>query len=80
MTTLGMGGDEMAEIADIIVDVLSATSPAAITNADGSTKTSKARFELTAATADAARSRVDELLSAYRLYPQIDLDIATTPV
>jgi len=70
-----MGGDEMTEIADIVVDVLSATSPATITNDDGTTRNSKARFELPAATAAAARARVDDLLSSYRLYPQIDLDI-----
>jgi glycine hydroxymethyltransferase len=76
-TTLGMGGNEMTEIADIVVDVLAATSPATITNDDGTTKDSKARFELPAEIAAAARARVDDLLSSYRLYPEIDLDIDT---
>jgi glycine hydroxymethyltransferase len=76
-TTLGMGGNEMTEIADIVVDVLAATSPATITNDDGTTKDSKARFDLPAEIAAAARARVDDLLSSYRLYPEIDLDIDT---
>ena len=77
-TTLGMGADEMAEIADIVVSVLSDVSPATITNDDGTTKPSKARFELADATAERARKRVDDLLSAYRLYPQLTVDIEPT--
>jgi glycine hydroxymethyltransferase len=76
-TTLGMGGDEMAEIADIVVAVLSATSPATITDDDGTTRNSRARFDLPEAAAEGARARVSDLLSAYRLYPQIDLDVET---
>jgi glycine hydroxymethyltransferase len=75
VTTLGMGTDDMAEIADILVAVLSDVTPATITDASGSTKVSKAKFNLPDATAEAARKRVSDLLSQYRLYPEIDLDI-----
>jgi glycine hydroxymethyltransferase len=75
VTTLGMGPDEMAEIADIVVSVLSDVTPVTITDAGGTSKLSKAKFNLPEATADAARKRVSDLLSQYRLYPEIDLDI-----
>jgi glycine hydroxymethyltransferase len=75
VTTLGMGPDEMAEIADILVGVLSDVTPATITDASGSSKVSKAKFNLPDATAEAASKRVSDLLSQYRLYPQIDLDV-----
>jgi glycine hydroxymethyltransferase len=74
VTTLGMGPGEMAEIADVIVGVLSEVTPTTITDSGGSTKVSKAKFELPDAVADAARKRVADLLAQYRLYPEIDLE------
>jgi glycine hydroxymethyltransferase len=75
VTTLGMGPDEMVEIADILVGVLSEVTPVTTTDDSGATKVSKAKFNLPDAAAEAARKRVGDLLSQYRLYPEIDLEI-----
>jgi glycine hydroxymethyltransferase len=63
-TTLGMGADEMREIASIMHGVLVATEPDA---------TSKARFQLSDQVRDGAHKRVADLLAAYPLYPEIAL-------
>ncbi|HZD00577.1 MAG TPA: glycine hydroxymethyltransferase [Actinomycetes bacterium] len=63
-TTLGMGTDEMREIASIMHGVLAATGP---------DPSSKARFQLLDQVRDGARKRVGDLLAAYRLYPEIAL-------
>lgn len=64
VTTLGMGVEEMREIAEVIHDVLEATEPDAV---------SKARYQLPDRVRDKARQRVSNLLSSYPLYPQIQL-------
>ena len=69
LTTLGLGPDELDEVADIIATVLQATAAA-------STKSgapSQARYELEAAVADASRTRCADLLAEFPLYPTIDL-------
>jgi len=71
MTTLGMGMEEMREIAAIIHVVLSGT--AAGVGKDG--KKSKALFVLDPAKRDQARSRVADLLAKYPVYPDIDLNM-----
>jgi glycine hydroxymethyltransferase len=63
-TTLGMGADELREVAAIIHEVLEATE------ADPS---SRARYRLPEGVRDRARARVGELLARYPLYPQIQL-------
>ena len=68
LTTLGLGPDEMDEIADIIAATLSATSPAS-----ASSGPSKARYILDDITADTGRRRSAELLHRFPLYPQIQL-------
>ncbi len=64
VTTLGMGTDEMQEIAAIIHGVLSATT---------ANSSSKARYQLPDEVREAARKRVGDLLAAYPLYPEIAL-------
>jgi glycine hydroxymethyltransferase len=66
VTTLGMGADEMAEIADIITSILADTQPAA---------DSKARYTLGESVIDGARKRVADLLGRHPLYPEIDLGL-----
>ena len=69
LTTLGMGPDEMDEVADIIVAILkdaTATSTAA-------GAPSKAKYVLTDGLADSSRSRCAELLGRFPLYPSIQL-------
>jgi glycine hydroxymethyltransferase len=63
-TTLGMGVDEMREIASVVHGVLSATE------ADPA---SKARFQLPDQVRDDARKRVADLLAAHPLYPELEL-------
>jgi glycine hydroxymethyltransferase len=75
VTTLGMGADQITEIADIIALILREVTPVTVTKSDGDTTVSKAKFELPESTADAARGRVRDLLSAYPLYPEIDLGL-----
>jgi glycine hydroxymethyltransferase len=64
VTTLGMGADEMREIAAIVHAVLDATQPV---------PDSKAKYELTPSVRDQARSRAGALLDRFPLYPGIAL-------
>ncbi len=63
-TTLGMGGDEMREIGAVVHGVLSATEPH---------PSSKARFQLPDQVSEGARKRVQDLLAAHPLYPDLAL-------
>lgn len=75
MTTLGMGPNEMREIASIIIDILKATQPA-------NTKTgqpSKAQFKTEPATLAKAKVRVADLLAKFPLYPEIEVE-ASQPI
>ena len=69
LTTLGMGTDQMDEIADLMVTVLEATQPA--TGADGAP--SKAKYTLPEGLADKAMARAADLVSGFPLYPEVDL-------
>lgn len=69
-TTLGFGPTELDEVADIIVAVLRAATPAS--TASG---VSKARVDLTADVADTSRRRCAELLAQFPLYPSIRLEL-----
>jgi glycine hydroxymethyltransferase len=64
VTTLGMGADEMREIASIVHTVLEATS---------AVPDSKAKYELDPSVRDQARSRAGDLLDQFPLYPGIAL-------
>ncbi|MFC4006279.1 glycine hydroxymethyltransferase [Nonomuraea purpurea] len=69
LTTRGFGPAEFDRVAELIVGVLSATSPGA--GADG--RPSPARFELPENVADKTRAAAAELLTAHPLYPGLDL-------
>lgn len=69
MTTLGMGAAEMAEIADIIVDVLKHTKPATAKTG----QPSKANSETDEAVVEKSKRRVKSLLSRFPLYPEIEI-------
>jgi glycine hydroxymethyltransferase len=75
VTTLGMGADEIAEIADIITSVLQNVTPVRTTAEDGTAKVSKAKFDLPQSVAEAAKDRVGQLLRRHPLYPEIDLGL-----
>jgi len=69
MTTLGMGADEMKEIAKILHSVLAATKVAA--KKDGTP--SLVNFETDSKVIEGARAKVAELLGKHPLYPEIEL-------
>lgn len=66
LTTLGMGKDEMVEIADMVIDVLSNTKVV-----DGPKGPSKAKFDLDSAVQERTQKRAAELLARYPLYEGI---------
>jgi glycine hydroxymethyltransferase len=68
LTTLGMGADEMNEVADIIATVLSAATPAHATSGP-----SKVRYDANSAVIDAGRKRAGDLLQRFPLYAGLDL-------
>ena len=73
VTTLGMGADEKGEVADVVAAVLHATSPGMVTSGPNRGKPSLVQFRLGDEIADAARSRVADLVTRHRLYPEIEL-------
>jgi glycine hydroxymethyltransferase len=73
-TTLGMGTDEMKEIAAILKLVLSNTKPEIITSGDNAGKPSKAKYVIDDKAADVARNRVKTLLDRFPVYPNLDLE------
>jgi glycine hydroxymethyltransferase len=64
LTTRGLGEAELAEVGDLLVDVLSNT------DAEGD---SKVRYRLDPQVAERVRARAAELVGAHPLYPEIDL-------
>ena len=73
VTTLGMGADEMREIAEVLLTVLHTTSPGVVTSGPNRGKPSLVQFRLDDAIAEATRSRVADLLARHPLYPEIEL-------
>jgi glycine hydroxymethyltransferase len=70
VTTLGMGKDEMKEIADIIESILRNIRP--VTQEDG--KISKAKYTIGSEIKEASTAKIKTLLDRFTLYPEIDLD------
>jgi glycine hydroxymethyltransferase len=69
LTSRGFGTAEFDRTAELIVDVLSGTTPSA--TRDGGT--SKASYTTSDGLADRTRSAAAELLDAHPLYPGLDL-------
>lgn len=74
VTTLGMGVDEMREIADITVDILNNTKPSLNTKTG---QPSKAQATTDPAILEKAKQRVKTLLEKFPLYPEIELEHAS---
>lgn len=70
LTTLGMGKEEMKEIASIITSVLSNTKPAIV---EKTGNPSKANYITDSKIMEAAQKRVENLLSRFPLYPEIEI-------
>jgi glycine hydroxymethyltransferase len=73
VTTLGMGPEEMKEIASIIHLVLTHTKPAVISKGAKAGQESRARSITDEAAVSEAKGRVQALLDAFVLYPELDL-------
>ena len=71
VTTLGMGKEEMGEIADIIVDVLTHTKPTIV---EKTGQLSKANFVTEPAAVERSKARVAKMLEGYPLYPEIEIE------
>jgi glycine hydroxymethyltransferase len=69
LTSRGFGAADFDRVAELIVDVLSSTSP----NAAASGGASKAKYTLAAGVADKTRSAANELLDVHPLYPGLEL-------
>ncbi|MGD8863082.1 MAG: glycine hydroxymethyltransferase [Myxococcales bacterium] len=73
ITSLGMGAEEMQELADVIHSILSNTTPATVTKGKNAGKPSQVKFDTEAKVVEAAKSRVHDLLDKHPLYPGIEL-------
>lgn len=73
VTTLGMGDAEMEEIASIIYSVLSAAEPVKLTKGEHAGELSKNRAKAPQSVIEEAKMRVQKLLDAFVLYPELDL-------
>jgi len=72
-TTLGMGKEEMEEIADIIAGILREIKPV-YEEKNGERVKSKAKYTLDEGIKSSAVSRVQALLAKFPLYPELDMD------
>jgi glycine hydroxymethyltransferase len=73
VTTLGMGEEQMAEIASIIALVLKHTKPLVLTKGEKAGQLSKAKAVTDPAVMQEAQNRVLSLLDRFKLYPELDL-------
>jgi glycine hydroxymethyltransferase len=71
LTTLGMGKNEMEEIADIIFDVVSNTQPTTVAKTG---QPSKANSTTKSEIVQKSKRRVAELLARFPLYPEIEIE------
>lgn len=74
LTTLGMGPDEMKEIATVFKTILSNTRAAKVTKGKSKGQMSKARYKIEDSAISTARERVSDLLDRFPLYPELDLE------
>jgi glycine hydroxymethyltransferase len=73
-TAIGMGAEEMREIAAIIHLVLSHTKPTRVESGKNIGELSKAKYTIEPAAKAEARGRVSRLLGSFPVYPQLDLE------
>jgi glycine hydroxymethyltransferase len=77
VTTLGMGQEEMKEIASILKLVLSNAEPRILSKGKNAGKPSKVKYEIDDSVVQQAKKRVGDLLAGYQVYPELDLDFLT---
>ncbi len=73
ITTLGMGIEEMKEIAGIIKLALSNTKPGVVESGANADRITKINYTIDAQALETAKARVKELLDRYPVYPELDL-------
>jgi glycine hydroxymethyltransferase len=69
LTSRGFGADDFDRVAELIVDVLTGTTPTAAASGG----VSKAKYEIADGLADKTHSAAAEMLDAHPLYPGLDL-------
>lgn len=74
VTTLGMGTEEMKEIAAVIVKALENSKPAILTKGENAGKPSKNKAVTDPEAFEEVKARVQALMSKFVLYPELDLD------
>lgn len=74
VTTLGMGSEEMKEIARVIKLVLSNVLPDTIKEGQRKGEKSLAKYTIASSVIDEARNRAQDLLNQFPLYPELALD------
>ena len=75
LTTLGMGPEEMKEIAEVVYDILSNTTANTIASGPNAGKKSKAKATTDEAVIEKSKARISALLDKFQLYPEIDAEI-----
>tara|TARA_B110000483_G_C18186978_1_gene539353 strand:- start:970 stop:2484 length:1515 start_codon:yes stop_codon:yes gene_type:complete len=74
MTSLGMGVDDMKEIASIVKLVIENTQSGVVASGPNAGKPSKINYLIADSVKEEALGRVKLLLAKYPLYPELDLD------
>jgi glycine hydroxymethyltransferase len=74
VTSLGMGEEDMKEIAAIFKLILANTTPQILTKGANAGQTSKVKYNIADGVVEEARGRVAALLGKYVLYPELDLE------
>lgn len=74
ITTLGMGPEEMKEIAVILKLVLDNTMAETVTSGEHAGKLSKAKYRIAEKAKLEAKARVKALLERFPVYPELDLE------
>ena len=80
VSTLGMGPDEMREIASVFKLVLSNTQPDTIAKGPKQGQVSQAKYRTPSDIVEKARGRVRDVLSHYPVYPELDVDLLWSAV
>jgi glycine hydroxymethyltransferase len=74
LTTLGMGVEEMKEIAAVIFEILNATKANTIASGANAGKISKAKATTDVVVLESCSKRVSDLLAKFPLYPEIETE------
>ncbi len=74
VTSLGMGVEQMKEIAAVFKLILSNTTPKVLTKGKNAGKQSKVKYDIADGVVEEGKRRVKALLDAYVLYPELDLE------